>query len=178
MFLAIHFCRALQNKSGGFSLSPTLRAGPRLSLPVAHTLCPHLQAHCSLTQFFSLLLSTSPQTSSARLRRVSVQKTASREGPSCLAPSPSALVFCAHGGLCRWYPLGARLLSHSVVSDSDCCPPGSSLHGILQARRVEWVAISSSRGSPWLRDGTCVSCFGRQILYHCATWHSLLPVLS
>ena len=29
----------------------------------------------------------------------------------------------------------------------DCSPPGSSVHGILQARILEWVAISSSRGS-------------------------------
>ena len=28
----------------------------------------------------------------------------------------------------------------------DCSPPGSSIHGILQARTLEWVAISSSRG--------------------------------
>ena len=42
-------------------------------------------------------------------------------------------------------------VSHSVMSDScdrmDCSPPGSSVHGILQARILEWVAISSSRGS-------------------------------
>ena len=31
----------------------------------------------------------------------------------------------------------------------DCSPPGSSVHGILQARILEWVAISSSRGSSW-----------------------------
>ena len=44
-----------------------------------------------------------------------------------------------------------------------------SVHGILQARRVVWVAISSSRESSWPRDQTrvfCVSCNGRQILYH------------
>ena len=39
----------------------------------------------------------------------------------------------------------------AVVSDSrdpmDCSPPGSSVHGILQARILEWVAISFSRGS-------------------------------
>ena len=29
----------------------------------------------------------------------------------------------------------------------DCTPPGSSVHGILQARTLEWVAISSSRES-------------------------------
>ena len=34
----------------------------------------------------------------------------------------------------------------------DCSPPGSSVHRILQARILEWVAISSSRGSPQPRD--------------------------
>ena len=40
----------------------------------------------------------------------------------------------------------------------DCSPPGSSIHGILQARILEWVAISFSRGSSWPRDWTQVSC--------------------
>ena len=40
----------------------------------------------------------------------------------------------------------------------DCSPPGSSIHGILQARILEWVAISFSRGSSWPRDQTQVSC--------------------
>ena len=39
----------------------------------------------------------------------------------------------------------------------DCSPPGSSIHGILQARILEWVAISFSRGSSWPRDQTQVS---------------------
>ena len=39
----------------------------------------------------------------------------------------------------------------------DCSPPGSSVHGILQARILEWVAISFSRGSSQPRDWTCVS---------------------
>ena len=39
----------------------------------------------------------------------------------------------------------------------DCSLPGSSLHGILQARVLEWAAISFSRGSSWLRDLTQVS---------------------
>ena len=39
----------------------------------------------------------------------------------------------------------------------DCGPPGSSLHGILQTRTLEWVAISSSRGSSQPRDGAQVS---------------------
>ena len=47
----------------------------------------------------------------------------------------------------------------------DCCPPGSSVHGIFQARRLEWVPISSSRGFSQSRDRTCLSCIGRWILY-------------
>ena len=39
----------------------------------------------------------------------------------------------------------------------DCSLPGSSVHGILQARILEWVAASFSRGSSQLRDGTQVS---------------------
>ena len=42
----------------------------------------------------------------------------------------------------------------------------AAVHGISQARILEWVAISFSRGSSQPRDGTCVSCIGRQILYH------------
>ena len=55
--------------------------------------------------------------------------------------------------------------SHEVMSDScgtmDCSPPGSSVHGIFQARILEWVAISFSRGSSQPRDHTWVSSFGR-----------------
>ena len=50
----------------------------------------------------------------------------------------------------------------------DCSPLGSSAHGISQARTLEWIAISFSRESSWLRDGTHVSCIGRWILYHWA----------
>ena len=39
----------------------------------------------------------------------------------------------------------------------DCSPPGSFVHGVSQARKLEWVAISFFRGSPWPRDWTQVS---------------------
>ena len=42
----------------------------------------------------------------------------------------------------------------------DCSPPGSSIHGIFQARILEWVAISFSRGSSRPRDWTQVYCTG------------------
>ena len=54
--------------------------------------------------------------------------------------------------------------SHSVLvafnssQPMDCSPPGSSVHGILQARILEWAAISFYRGSSWPRDQTQVSC--------------------
>ena len=53
------------------------------------------------------------------------------------------------------------------VTPMDCSPPGSSVHGILQARILEWVAMPSSKGSPPPRDQTrvsCVSCIGRRFL--------------
>ena len=51
----------------------------------------------------------------------------------------------------------------------DCSPPISSVHGISQARILEWVAISFSRGSSQSRDQTRIFCISRQILYHWAT---------
>ena len=54
----------------------------------------------------------------------------------------------------------------TLCDPMDCNSPGSSVHGILQASILEWVAVSSSRGSSRHRDETPVSCIGRQILYH------------
>ena len=45
----------------------------------------------------------------------------------------------------------------NLCDPMDCSPPGSSVCGILQARILEWVAISSSRGSSWPKDRTQVS---------------------
>ena len=45
----------------------------------------------------------------------------------------------------------------ALCDPMDCSPPGSSVHGIFQARSLEWVSISSSRGSSQSRDQTCVS---------------------
>ena len=58
------------------------------------------------------------------------------------------------------------LLSVRLFRDPvDCSLPGSSVPGISQARILEWVAISFSRESSLLRDRTCISYIGRQILY-------------
>ena len=62
----------------------------------------------------------------------------------------------------------------TLCNPMDSSSPGSSVHGILQERILEWVIISSSRGSSRLRDGACVSyisCTGKQILYYqCHMW--------
>ena len=66
-------------------------------------------------------------------------------------------------------PVCSALHSCLTLCDPmDCSPPGSSVHGSPQAGILEWVAISSSRGSSWCRGQTqvsCISCIGRQILY-------------
>ena len=86
----------------------------------------------------------------------------------------------------KWSYSGSLLVSVTLASDlcmyvclvltlcdpMDCSLPGSSVHGIFQARILEWVAIFSSRGSSQPKDQTrpsCSSCTGRQILYQWAT---------
>ena len=71
----------------------------------------------------------------------------------------------------------------------NCSLPGSSLHGILQARVLEWVAISFSRGSSWSRDRTWVSCIlgrrfnlwatreARMCVCMCVNWLQSCPTL-
>ena len=56
----------------------------------------------------------------------------------------------------------------TLCNPVNCSPPGSSVHGILQARKLEWVVISFSRGPSQPRDWAWVSsfsCIGRWIVY-------------
>ena len=61
----------------------------------------------------------------------------------------------------------------TLCDPMDCSPPGSSVHGISQARIMGWVAISFSRGSSRPRDPYCVLCIGRQLLYHWVTLEAI-----
>ena len=63
-----------------------------------------------------------------------------------------------------------------ICNPMDCSPPGSSVHGILQAGILEWVAISFSRGSSRPRDSACISCTGRWIPHHLS--HQGSPVCA
>ena len=79
-------------------------------------------------------------------------------------------------------------VSHSVMSNScdpmRCSPPGSSVHGTLQARILEWVATPFSRGSSWPGDRTQISCTAGRLFTIWATreapkcWGRTLSLLS
>ena len=92
-------------------------------------------------------------------------------------------ISCPHHKLYSWhcqeyYPRkGKESFSHSVMSDSlrthDWGLPGFSVHGIHQAKKLEWVAIPFSSGSSQPRDQIRVSLHCRQILY-CLSHNSQL----
>ena len=63
-------------------------------------------------------------------------------------------------------------MSDSFATPWTVAPRGSFVHGISQARILEWIAIFFSKGSSQPRDWTLVSCIDRQILYHCTTWEA------
>ena len=72
---------------------------------------------------------------------------------------------CEHACVCA----KSLQLCLTLCDPMDYSPPGSSVHGVLQARILEWVAMPSSRASSRPRDQTHVSyisCIGRRVLYH------------
>ena len=107
-----------------------------------------------------------------------------QESPSAHWAGWTLWAFGQHGGflgqVIPYCVMTPRLKQVKVIYSHCClvvksCPilcdpmnwsqPGSSVYGILQARILEWVDISSSKGSVQLRDRTLVSCTGRQIRY-------------
>ena len=78
----------------------------------------------------------------------------------CVCVSVVCILLCMYARSCPTFcdPMG-------------CSQPGSSVHGISQKRTLEWVGVSSSKGSSWPRDQTHVSC-DRQILCYCVTWEA------
>ena len=69
--------------------------------------------------------------------------------------------------------VSAARLHPTLCDPMDCSPPGSSVHGISQARILPWVAISFSRRSSWTRYRLCVSWTGRWIIYSWVTREAL-----
>ena len=63
----------------------------------------------------------------------------------------------------------------TLCEPMDYSPPGSSVHGILQVRILEWAAMPSSRASSPPRDGTCISyasCTAGGFFTTGATWEA------
>ena len=90
------------------------------------------------------------------------------------------IVYLADSSFCSC--VCARLLQScpTLCNSMDCSPPGSSVHGILQARRLEWVAMHSSRGASLPRDQTQFSYVSRitgRFFTTSATWEALLSFL-
>ena len=67
------------------------------------------------------------------------------------------------------YACSAGVKCPTLCHPVDCSPPGSSVHGILQARILEWTATSFSRGSSQPRDRTRVSCIAGRCFIFWAT---------
>ena len=90
-------------------------------------------------------------------------------------PTPQCLMW----GICKRSMCSVTQSCPTLCDPMDCSPPGSSVHGIFQARILECVAISSSRGSSRPKDQICifsVSCIGRHILYQIVKITDIVPL--
>ena len=95
--------------------------------------------------------------------------------PALLEPKASSLHLKIQTSWLLRCVLGSVAQLCLILYDpTDCSPPGSSVHRICLARILEWIAISSTRGSSPPRDQTGASCIGRWILYHWVTWEAWL----
>ena len=102
-----------------------------------------------------------------RLTWISQMSTLLDTASYCLRSISNMLLFKA--SICVYVSVQS---CPTLCDPMDCSLPGSSVHGISQVRILEWVTISSSRGSSQPRDQThisYISCIGRWLLYHCTT---------
>ena len=77
----------------------------------------------------------------------------------------------------KWKKVLVNHLCPTLCDPLDCRVPGSSVHRILQARVLEWVAISYSRGSSWPTDGSQVSYITSRFFTIWATREAQLQIL-
>ena len=82
------------------------------------------------------------------------------------------ILYCIYPFICSyihfWFCCLFAKTCMTLCNPMNYSMPGSSVHGFFQARILEWVAISLSRGSSLPRDGIHIFCLGRWILYHWA----------
>ena len=74
---------------------------------------------------------------------------------------PQSVHACMHAKLLQSWP--------TLCDPMDCSLPGFSVHGILQTKKLKWVAMPSSRGSSWPRNRSCISCIVSCIAGRCFT---------
>ena len=90
------------------------------------------------------------------------------QDPRLCQPTSVCTSLSEHACLSRFSPIW-------LCNAMNCSPSGSTVHGILQARILKWVAMPSSRGSPQPRDWTqvsWVSCIAGGFSAHGATWEA------
>ena len=153
--------QSLRSTPAGYRIPPTGHVDlmPPISLVETSS-----DPHCDL-KFFLLSPSSSPDPPSD----ISELHPGMKAPPalSCLLP----LILHRH---CCWCLVAKSC--PTLCDPTDCSPPGSSVHGISQARVLEWVAIPFCRGSSHPRDQTCI-----WILYHWATrevFHRHFPYIN
>ena len=136
---------------------------PSPSLPVYTSLCLYaLEIGSSVMGFYSLL---EPQLCTFRASQVTLHFS----GKILICQWRLGIMYwppkmCSNASLCIVLSCGQLFASSWNVA---CQAPLSGCHFLL-----EWVAISFSRGSPQPKDWTHISCIGRWILYHWATWQA------
>ena len=106
------------------------------------------------------------------------------------SPEPSLLLFMhfpgCYSSLTSFYSsvillhevkmkLSVAQMCLTLFDPMNCSLPGSSVHGILQARILEWVAIPFSGRSYWPRDWMCISCIAGRFFYSLS--HQGSPIL-
>ena len=95
----------------------------------------------------------------------------------CLSPT---VLYSSHCGSNRMLVCVYAQLYVTLCNAKDIAPPGSSVYGTFQARILEQIAISYSRGSFQPSEWThisCISCIGRHVLSHCTTWETTNRIL-
>ena len=104
------------------------------------------------------------------------------QGLNCEHPTRQIRAVSYHPHIRTLFSYWWWWFSRQVVSDScdpmDCSLSGSSVHGILQTRMLEWVAISFSRGSSWPRNRTRASCIAGRWFTNWATKEAFSSLTS
>ena len=132
--------------------------GPGIS-PIEGTKNLVLSSCVTLVRCVSFLIFFSGRLESQGLE----SSTSTTPSVQCLLYRCFILKFCCISLMC----VCVAQLCPTLCDPMDYSLPGFSVHGIFQARTLEWVAISISRGSSWPRDqtvGSCVFCIGSDSL--------------